>query len=49
MGEPQLQGRAAPALASIDHAGRVLHVGTFSKTVSPSLRLTFRWCRPVWR
>lgn len=41
MGELQLQGRAAPALASIDHAGRVLHVGTFSKTISPSLRLAF--------
>jgi GntR family transcriptional regulator/MocR family aminotransferase len=41
MGELQLRGRAAPALASIDHAGRVLHVGTFSKTISPSLRLAF--------
>jgi GntR family transcriptional regulator/MocR family aminotransferase len=41
MGELQLQGRAAPALASIDHAGRVLHIGTFSKTISPSLRLSF--------
>ena len=41
LGELQLQGRAAPALASIDHAGRVLHVGTFSKTISPSLRLGF--------
>jgi len=41
MGELQLQGRAAPALASIDHDGRVLHIGTFSKTISPSLRLGF--------
>jgi GntR family transcriptional regulator/MocR family aminotransferase len=41
LGELQLKGRAAPALASIDHAGRVLHIGTFSKTIRPSLRLGF--------
>ncbi len=41
MGELQLRGRAAPALASIDQDGRVLHIGTFSKTISPSLRLGF--------
>lgn len=41
LGELQLQGRAAPALASIDRDGRVLHIGTFSKTISPSLRLGF--------
>jgi GntR family transcriptional regulator/MocR family aminotransferase len=41
LGELQLRGRAAPALASIDRAGRVLHIGTFSKTISPSLRLGF--------
>ena len=37
----QLTGRAAPALASLDHGGRVLHLGTFSKTISPALRLGF--------
>ncbi len=41
LGELQLRGRAAPALASLDRAGRVIHVGTFSKTVSPTLRLGF--------
>jgi GntR family transcriptional regulator / MocR family aminotransferase len=41
LGELQLRGRAAPALASIDTHGRVLHIGTFSKTISPSLRLGF--------
>ncbi|KLK89464.1 GntR family transcriptional regulator [Microvirga vignae] len=41
LGELQLRGRAAPALASIDQDGRVLHIGTFSKTISPSLRLGF--------
>jgi GntR family transcriptional regulator/MocR family aminotransferase len=41
LSELQLEGRAAPALASLDHGGRVLHIGTFSKTVSPALRLGF--------
>lgn len=41
LSELQLTGRAAPALASMDSPGRVLHVGTFSKTISPVLRLGF--------
>ncbi|MGO4381414.1 MocR-like pyridoxine biosynthesis transcription factor PdxR [Pseudoduganella sp. RAF53_2] len=41
MGELQLQARAAPALAALDRAGRVLHIGTFSKTLSPALRVGF--------
>jgi GntR family transcriptional regulator/MocR family aminotransferase len=41
LSELQLKGRAAPALASLDHAGRVLHIGSFSKTISPALRLGF--------
>lgn len=41
LGELQLKGRAAPALASLDRDGRVLHIGTFSKTISPALRLGF--------
>jgi GntR family transcriptional regulator/MocR family aminotransferase len=41
LSELQLQGRAAPALASLDHEGRVLHIGSFSKTISPALRLGF--------
>jgi len=41
LGELQLRGRAAPALASLDRTGRVLHIGTFSKTITPSLRLGF--------
>ncbi|GAB3436021.1 PLP-dependent aminotransferase family protein [Massilia solisilvae] len=40
LSELQLEGRAAPALASLD-GGRVLHCGTFSKTISPTLRLGF--------
>jgi GntR family transcriptional regulator / MocR family aminotransferase len=41
LSELQLKGRAAPALASLDHDGRVLHIGSFSKTISPALRLGF--------
>jgi GntR family transcriptional regulator/MocR family aminotransferase len=41
LGELQLQRRAAPALASLDHKGRVIHIGSFSKTISPALRLGF--------
>ena len=41
LSELQLQGRAAPALASLDRAGRVIHLGSFSKTISPALRVGF--------
>ena len=41
LSELQLKGRAAPALASLDQCGRVLHAGSFSKTISPALRLGF--------
>ncbi|HEF4760789.1 TPA: PLP-dependent aminotransferase family protein [Pseudomonas putida] len=41
LSELQLQGRAAPALASVDEGKRVIHIGSFSKTVSPGLRLGF--------
>jgi len=41
LSELQLNGRAAPALASLDHPGRVIHIGSFSKTITPTLRLGF--------
>ena len=41
LGELQLRNRAAPALASLDRSGRVLHLGSFSKTLSPALRVGF--------
>ena|SRR5215813_4390188 len=41
LSELQLAGRALPALASLDRAGRVIHIGSFSKTISPTLRLGF--------
>jgi len=39
--EFRYSGRAIEALASLDDAGRVLYVGTFSKTLFPSLRTAF--------
>lgn len=41
LSELQLEGRAAPALAAQDPEGRVIHIGSFSKTLSPSLGLGF--------
>jgi GntR family transcriptional regulator/MocR family aminotransferase len=41
LSELQLKGRATPALAALDRAGRVIHIGSFSKTVTPALRLGF--------
>jgi GntR family transcriptional regulator/MocR family aminotransferase len=41
LSELQLKGRLAPALAADDPAGRVIQIGTFSKTISPALRLGF--------
>jgi GntR family transcriptional regulator/MocR family aminotransferase len=41
LSELQLDGRPAPALASLDEGKRVIHIGSFSKTISPGLRLGF--------
>jgi len=41
LGDLQLQGRPAPAMASLGEGKRVIHIGSFSKTVSPALRLGF--------
>jgi GntR family transcriptional regulator/MocR family aminotransferase len=35
------EGRAIPALAGLDHDGRVVYAGTFSKTMFPALRIGF--------
>ena len=41
LSELQLAGKPTPALASLDEGNRVIHIGSFSKTVSPALRLGF--------
>jgi GntR family transcriptional regulator/MocR family aminotransferase len=41
LGELQLDGHTTPALASGIGAERVIHIGTFSKTMSPALGLGF--------
>lgn len=41
LSELQLGGRAAPSMAADDPLGRVIHIGTFSKTISPTLGLGF--------
>jgi GntR family transcriptional regulator/MocR family aminotransferase len=40
-GEFRYVSRPLPALQSLDHAGRVLYSGTFSKVLFPSLRLAY--------
>lgn len=40
-GEYRFRGRPVPALRGLDHAHRVIYVGTFGKTLLPSLRLGY--------
>jgi GntR family transcriptional regulator/MocR family aminotransferase len=46
-GEFRFAGRPLDALQAIDRTGCVFHVGTFSRTLSPSLRLGFA-VAPAW-
>lgn len=41
LGELQLGARAAPALMGSDAAGRVIHIGSFSKTLKPAIGMGF--------
>ena len=40
-GEYRFRGQPVPALRGLDGADRVIYVGTFGKTLFPSLRLGF--------
>ena len=39
--EFRFTGRPIPPLQSIDHSGRVIYINTFSRTLSPSLRISY--------
>ncbi|MFC0323817.1 PLP-dependent aminotransferase family protein [Gallibacterium melopsittaci] len=39
--EFRYQGRPIPALQGLDHQGKVIYLGSFSKVLMPSLRLSF--------
>jgi GntR family transcriptional regulator/MocR family aminotransferase len=39
--ETQYSGQALPALKAMDHAGRVLYIGSFSKTLFPGVRIGY--------
>jgi GntR family transcriptional regulator / MocR family aminotransferase len=41
VGDLRYDGRALPSLKALDPAGRVIHVGTFSKMLMPGLRIGF--------
>lgn len=40
-GEYRFRGRPVPALAGLDHADRVVYVGSFGKTLIPALRIGY--------
>ena len=46
--ELALQGTASPSLKSMDDAGSVIHIGSFSKSLFPGLRLGFLVASPVF-
>jgi GntR family transcriptional regulator/MocR family aminotransferase len=45
-GEFRFEARPLDALQTLDRSGRVVYVGTFSKCLSPDLRLGFAVCPP---
>ncbi|PXA96261.1 GntR family transcriptional regulator [Nostoc sp. 3335mG] len=47
LSELKIDGRAEPALASGDGADRVIHLGTFSKTIGPTLGLGYLIAPPA--
>lgn len=39
--EFRYRGKPIPALQSLDHAGRVIYIGTFSKAIAPAIRISY--------
>ena len=40
-GEFRYQGKPIPSLQGLDHNGRVIYAGTFSKVLTPTLRMNY--------
>ena len=45
-GELRFEGEQVPTLKSLDTEGRVIHLGSFSKTIAPGLRMGWAVARP---
>lgn len=39
--EFRYRGKPIPALQSLDHTGRVIYIGTFSKAIAPAIRISY--------
>ena len=39
--EFRYRGKPIPALQSLDHEGRVIYIGTFSKAIAPAIRISY--------
>ncbi len=39
--EFRYRGKPIPALQSLDHAGKVIYIGTFSKAIAPAIRISY--------
>jgi GntR family transcriptional regulator/MocR family aminotransferase len=39
--EFRYRGKPVPALQSLDRSGRVIHIGTFSKSLTPAIRISY--------
>ncbi|MEC0173897.1 PLP-dependent aminotransferase family protein [Paenibacillus favisporus] len=46
-GEFRYQGKPIPSLQGLDNKGRVIYIGTFSKTLSPALRINYMVVPPT--
>ena len=45
--EFRYRGKPIPALQSLDHAGRVIYLGTFSKVIAPAIRISYMILPPA--